>query len=44
MTAQDEALNSWGRTPLHHAAFHSQMDMVKLLLSHGAAVNATDMR
>lgn len=42
MTAQDKALRSWGWTPLHHAALHNHMDMVKLLLSHGADVNATD--
>ena len=39
MTAQGEA-EGW--TPLHHAAMHSHKDMVKLLLSHGADVNATD--
>jgi len=39
---QEEALDSWGWTPLHYAAWHNKIQMVELLLSHGASVDATD--
>lgn len=39
---QEEALNSWGWTPLHYAAWHNKIQMVKLLLSHGASIDAKD--
>ncbi len=32
----------WGGTPLHHAAWHGDVAMVKLLLSLGAPVNVRD--
>ncbi|KAF2398506.1 ankyrin 3, node of Ranvier, partial [Trichodelitschia bisporula] len=33
-----------GRTPLHHAAKYGHEDDVQLLLTHGAAVDITDVR
>ena len=30
-------------TPLHHAAFHNRLEIAKVLLAHGAAVNARDV-
>lgn len=42
MTTQNKVLCRWKWTALHHAAWHSHTDVVKLLLSHGAAVDATD--
>ena len=39
MAVQGEA-QEW--TPLHHAALRGHMDMVKLLLSHGANIDARD--
>lgn len=33
-------LRRW--TPLHHAAFNGQTQMIQILLAHGAAVDATD--
>ncbi len=41
-TVQEEAFDSWGWTPLHYAAWHNKIQMVKLLLSHGASVDAKD--
>jgi serine/threonine-protein phosphatase 6 regulatory ankyrin repeat subunit A len=32
-----------GRTPLHVAAFHNNVDCMQLLLSHGASVEARDV-
>ena len=42
MTVQDDGLRRWGWTPLHCALLHDHIDMVKLLLAHGAAVEAVD--
>ena len=39
---QEEVLDSWGWTPLQYAAWHNKIQMVELLLSHGASVDATD--
>ena len=41
-TMQEEALNSWGWTALHYAAWHNKIQMVELLLCHGATVDAKD--
>lgn len=42
VAAQDAALSRWGWTPLHRASLHDHVDMVKLLLSHGAGKDAAD--
>jgi ankyrin repeat protein len=34
----------WGGTPLHHAAWHGNVAMVRVLLELGAAVNVRDKR
>ncbi len=35
---QEETLSSWGWTLLYFAAWHNKIQMVELLLSHGASV------
>ena len=42
MVPQDETLHSWGWTPLHHVVWNDHIDMAKLLLAHGADVDAAD--
>ena len=39
---QERGLNSWGWTPLHYAAWHNKIQVVELLLSHGASVDVKD--
>ena len=39
---QAKALSRRGWTPLHYAAWHNKIQMVKLLLSHGALVDVKD--
>ena len=42
MVPQDETLHSWGWTALHHAVWNDHTVIVKLLLAHGADVDAAD--
>jgi ankyrin repeat protein len=36
--------DAWGGTPLHHAAWHGRLGMVRSLLTLGAPVNVRDLR
>ncbi|GAF75612.1 unnamed protein product, partial [marine sediment metagenome] len=42
MNANIETRDSLGRTAIHWAAFHGNMEMVRLLISKGAGVNIGD--
>ena len=42
--AEEEGHGNWGWTPLHRAALHNQIEVVKLLLSHGADIDAADCK
>ncbi len=39
---QDESSDLYGRTPLHHAAFAHNLELVELLLKNGASLHAQD--
>jgi len=39
---QAKALSRRGWTPSHYAAWHNKIQMVELLLSHGALVDVKD--
>ena len=41
---KEEEDGSWGWTPLHWAALHNQVEVVQLLLSHGADIDAVDCK
>jgi hypothetical protein len=43
VNAQNEN-DHWGTTPLHAAAHANQTAIAKLLIDHGAEVNAIDMK